>query len=78
MAPEQQDANQAALTAEWSVALEKEAPAEGATAAAGAEKSAASAAVAAAEEAAAQWAAMAGEGGVQSNKGGAKRHPQSG
>ena len=38
MAPEQQDANQAALTAEWSVALEKEAPAEGATAAAGAEK----------------------------------------
>ncbi len=73
MAPEQQDANQAALAAEWSVALEKEAPAEGSTAAAGAEKSAVSAAVAAADEAAAQWAAMAGEGGVQNNKGGTER-----
>ncbi len=70
MAPEQQDAGQAAPAAELSVAQEKGAPAEGATAAAGAEKSAA---VAAADEAAAQWAAMANEGGVQSNKGGTER-----
>jgi flagellar motor switch protein FliM len=70
MAPEQQDASQAAPAAELSVGQEKGAPAEGATAAAGAEKSAA---VAAADEAAAQWAAMANEGGVQSNKGGTER-----
>ncbi len=68
MAPDQ-DINQDALTAEWSAALEKESPAT-APAAAGAEKSAA---VAAADEAAAQWAAMAGEGGAQNNKGGAER-----
>ncbi len=64
MAPEQ-DANQDALAAEWSGALEKEGPA-----AAGADKPAA---VAAADEAAAQWAAMAAEGGVQTSKGGAER-----
>jgi flagellar motor switch protein FliM len=68
MAPEQ-DANQVALAAEWSGALEQPGPAT-APAAAGAEKSDA---VAAADEAAAQWAAMAGEGGVQSNKGGTER-----
>ena len=63
MAPEQ-DINQDALAAEWSVALEKEAPAPGASA----EKTVASAT----EEAAAQWAAMAGEGGGN-NKGGTER-----
>ena len=63
MAPEQ-DINQDALAAEWSVALEKEAPAPGAPA----EKMVASAT----EEAAAQWAAMAGEGGGN-NKGGTER-----
>ncbi|MGA2566036.1 MAG: flagellar motor switch protein FliM [Pseudolabrys sp.] len=65
MAPEQ-EINQDALAAEWSVALEQEpaaaAAAGGAPAAPGA------------DEAAAQWAAMAGEGGgLQSNKGGAER-----
>jgi flagellar motor switch protein FliM len=63
MAPEQ-DINQDALAAEWSVALEKEAPAGGAPA----ETTVASAT----EEAAAQWAAMAGEGGGN-NKGGTER-----
>jgi flagellar motor switch protein FliM len=63
MAPEQ-DINQDALAAEWSVALEKEAPAPGASS----EKTVASAT----EEAAAQWAAMAGEGGGN-NKGGTER-----
>jgi flagellar motor switch protein FliM len=63
MAPEQ-DINQDALAAEWSVALEKKAPAPGASA----EKTVASAT----EEAAAQWAAMAGEGGGN-NKGGTER-----
>jgi flagellar motor switch protein FliM len=63
MAPEQ-DINQDALAAEWSVALEKEAPAPGAPA----ETTVASAT----EEAAAQWAAMAGEGGGN-NKGGTER-----
>ena len=59
-----QDINQDALAAEWSVALEKETPA--------AAESGDKAAVSAADEAAAQWAAMAGEGGG-SNKGGAER-----
>jgi flagellar motor switch protein FliM len=65
MAPEQ-EINQDALAAEWSVALEQEpaaaAAAGGAPAAPGA------------DEAAAQWTAMAGDGGgLQSNKGGAER-----
>ena len=69
MSPEQQDANQDTLAAEWSGALEQ--PGSAAVpAAGGAEKPAA---VAAADEAAAQWAAMASEGGIQSNKGGAER-----
>jgi len=63
MAPEQ-DINQDALAAEWSVALEKETPA----APGDAEKSP----VSATEEADAQWAAMAGEGGGN-NKGGGER-----
>ncbi len=64
MAPEQ-DINQDALAAEWSVAMEKEAAAPGSA-------TDTAAAVSAADEAAAQWAAMAAEGGGN-NKGGAER-----
>ena len=67
MAPKDQ-IDQDALAAEWGVALEQR---RRRAAAAGAEKSAASAAWR--PRGAAQWAAMADEGGVQSNKGGAER-----
>jgi len=62
MAPEQ-DINQDALAAEWSVAMEKETPAPAVGDASAAPSP---------DEAAAQWAAMAAEGGGN-NKGGAER-----